>query len=187
MAVGRREKSNQSSIRGSRILAAIGVGILVGCVFAFLFPHGFFSSIQPSQIRTASNSNLEVTIFSVLFSRISYFLPLISMEHTCFSCCYTCLCITRFLYADGMFLNLIMDVLIALVCSVYYLLSCDFGFYRLVEVDFLCFCWFASFHLYVLIVAREGERERERSDEGFLILILFADLPFWEASLLKLG
>ncbi|KAL8466623.1 hypothetical protein ACS0TY_035610 [Phlomoides rotata] len=60
MAVGRREKSSQSSIRGSRILAAIGVGILVGCVFAFLYPHGFFSSIQPSQIRTASNSNLEV-------------------------------------------------------------------------------------------------------------------------------
>lgn len=60
MALGRREKNFQSSIRGSRILAAIGIGIVVGCVFAFLFPHGFFSTNQPTEIRTVSDSNLEV-------------------------------------------------------------------------------------------------------------------------------
>ncbi|GFQ01243.1 hypothetical protein PHJA_002268200 [Phtheirospermum japonicum] len=60
MAVGRREKSSQSSFRGSRIAAAIGIGVTLGCVFAFLFPHGFFSSNQPTQIRPLLNSNLQV-------------------------------------------------------------------------------------------------------------------------------
>ncbi|KAI3460308.1 hypothetical protein Pfo_016971 [Paulownia fortunei] len=60
MAVGRREKSGQSSILGSRIAVAIGIGVVVGCVFAFLFPHGFFSSNPPTQIRPLSNSNLQV-------------------------------------------------------------------------------------------------------------------------------
>ncbi|KAJ4964095.1 hypothetical protein NE237_024034 [Protea cynaroides] len=32
------------SMRGSRIAVAIAIGILLGCVCAFLFPHGFFSS-----------------------------------------------------------------------------------------------------------------------------------------------
>ncbi|KAK4434502.1 Arabinosyltransferase RRA3 [Sesamum alatum] len=61
MAVGRRDKSSsQSSSRGSRIAAAIGIGVVVGCIFAFLFPHGFFSSNPPAQIRPLSKSNLEV-------------------------------------------------------------------------------------------------------------------------------
>lgn len=60
MALGRREKNLHSSVRGSRILAAIGIGIVVGCVFAYLFPHGFFSTNQPTQIRTVSDSNVEV-------------------------------------------------------------------------------------------------------------------------------
>ncbi|XP_051150043.1 arabinosyltransferase RRA3 [Andrographis paniculata] len=60
MAVGRRDKSNPSSVRGSRIVAAIGIGIAMGCVFAFLFPHGFFSSNPAAQIRPLANTNLKV-------------------------------------------------------------------------------------------------------------------------------
>lgn len=36
------------SLRGSRIAAAIVTGVLVGCVFAFLFPHGLFSGNPPT-------------------------------------------------------------------------------------------------------------------------------------------
>ncbi|KAL6504401.1 Arabinosyltransferase rra3 [Orobanche gracilis] len=60
MAVGRRDKSSQSLFRGSRIAAAIGIGVVLGCVFALLFPHGFFSSNQPTQIRHVSNSDIQV-------------------------------------------------------------------------------------------------------------------------------
>ncbi|CAA0813328.1 Nucleotide-diphospho-sugar transferase family protein [Striga hermonthica] len=60
MAVGRREKGSQSSSRGSRIAAAVGIGVALGCVFAFLFPHGFFSSNQLTRVRSLSNSNLQV-------------------------------------------------------------------------------------------------------------------------------
>ncbi|KAL8026724.1 hypothetical protein ABFX02_14G047500 [Erythranthe guttata] len=57
MALGRsREKSGQSSFRGSRIAAAIVIGVIAGCVFALLFPHGFFSANPSAQ----TNSNLEV-------------------------------------------------------------------------------------------------------------------------------
>ncbi|KAL0369064.1 UNVERIFIED_CONTAM: Arabinosyltransferase RRA3 [Sesamum calycinum] len=62
MAVGRRDKSSQLSNRGSRIAAAIGIGVIVGCIFAFLFPHGFFSSNPPAQIRPLANSNLQVDL-----------------------------------------------------------------------------------------------------------------------------
>ncbi|GER44323.1 nucleotide-diphospho-sugar transferase family protein [Striga asiatica] len=60
MAVGRREKGNQSLSRGTRIAAAIGIGVILGCVFAFLFPHGVFSSNQPTVVRSLLNSNLQV-------------------------------------------------------------------------------------------------------------------------------
>ncbi|KAL6504677.1 Arabinosyltransferase rra3 [Orobanche hederae] len=60
MAVGRRDKSSQSLFRGSRIAAAIGIGVVLGCVFALLFPHGFFSSNQPTQIHPVSNSDIQV-------------------------------------------------------------------------------------------------------------------------------
>ncbi|KAL0366122.1 UNVERIFIED_CONTAM: Arabinosyltransferase RRA2 [Sesamum radiatum] len=63
MAVGRRDKSSQLSNRGSRIAAAIGIGVIVGCIFAFLFPHGFFSSNPAAQIQPLSNSNLQAGPF----------------------------------------------------------------------------------------------------------------------------
>ncbi|KAJ0087243.1 hypothetical protein Patl1_09109 [Pistacia atlantica] len=54
---GRRDKVQ--SIRGSRIVVAIVIGVLVGCVFAFLFPHGFFSSNPPIQNRRTIKSNYQ--------------------------------------------------------------------------------------------------------------------------------
>ncbi|KAG8377750.1 hypothetical protein BUALT_Bualt08G0065500 [Buddleja alternifolia] len=60
MAGARREKSSQSSILGSRIAVAIGIGIVAGCIFAFVFPNGFFSANPPPQSRLLSKSNLEV-------------------------------------------------------------------------------------------------------------------------------
>lgn len=57
---GRREKYSQS-VRGSRIAMAIVIGVLVGCVFAFLFPHGLFSSSDPpTRNRPQSKTSLQV-------------------------------------------------------------------------------------------------------------------------------
>ncbi|XP_031124241.1 arabinosyltransferase RRA3-like [Ipomoea triloba] len=56
---GRREKSGQST-RGSRIGAAIAFGVLMGCVFAFFYPNGFFSFNPPqAQSRKLSKLNLQ--------------------------------------------------------------------------------------------------------------------------------
>lgn len=55
----RREKYGQS-IRGSRIAGAITIGVLLGCVFAFLYPNGFFSLDPRSQTRPLSKSNIQV-------------------------------------------------------------------------------------------------------------------------------
>ncbi|MCL7037182.1 hypothetical protein MKW94_028620 [Papaver nudicaule] len=63
---GRRDgslmRSNVHAIRGSRIAIAIGIGILLGCVFAFCYPHGFFASnyVSPIQNRRISKTNLQV-------------------------------------------------------------------------------------------------------------------------------
>lgn len=57
---GRREKYGQS-IRGSRIAGAIAIGVLLGCVFAFLYPNGFFSPDPRSQSHPVSKSNLQVS------------------------------------------------------------------------------------------------------------------------------
>ncbi|VFQ65717.1 unnamed protein product [Cuscuta campestris] len=56
---GRRDKSGQTT-RGSRISAAIAVGVLMGCVFAFFYPNGLFSSNQlPTQTRKLSKLDLQ--------------------------------------------------------------------------------------------------------------------------------
>lgn len=66
MMAGRREGSlmrdKTQSFRGSRIVTAIVMGILLGCVFAFLFPHGFLSSYPPIQNRRFGKSDLQVRI-----------------------------------------------------------------------------------------------------------------------------
>lgn len=58
--MGRRDKYGQS-IRGSRIAGAIAIGVLLGCVFAFLYPNGFFSSDPKSQSRPLLKSNVQVS------------------------------------------------------------------------------------------------------------------------------
>ncbi|CAN4093828.1 unnamed protein product [Withania somnifera] len=56
---GRREKYGQS-IRGSKIVGAIAIGILLGCLFAFLYPNGFFSPDPRSQTAPLSKSKMQV-------------------------------------------------------------------------------------------------------------------------------
>ncbi|XP_057788326.1 arabinosyltransferase RRA3-like isoform X2 [Salvia miltiorrhiza] len=66
MIGGRREaalmkKDGGQSLRKSRIAAAIFVGILLGCVFAFFYPNGFFvSSSSPLSRRLVAASDPEV-------------------------------------------------------------------------------------------------------------------------------
>ncbi|KAK7291177.1 hypothetical protein RIF29_06115 [Crotalaria pallida] len=48
-----REKTQ--SVIGSRIVGAVVVGVLLGCVFAFLSPHGLFSSSDSRTFRTLRN------------------------------------------------------------------------------------------------------------------------------------
>ncbi|KAJ6679277.1 GLYCOSYLTRANSFERASE [Salix purpurea] len=57
MAVLRREKGQ--SPQGSRIAVSILIGILLGCVFAVFYPHGFFSSNLTVSHRRIANSNLQ--------------------------------------------------------------------------------------------------------------------------------
>ncbi|KAL5704812.1 Arabinosyltransferase rra3 [Ranunculus cassubicifolius] len=56
---GRREgslmRNNTNSIRGSKIAIAIGIGVLLGCVFAFFFPHGFFVTDPAFQVQNSSS------------------------------------------------------------------------------------------------------------------------------------
>ncbi|CAH9120775.1 unnamed protein product [Cuscuta epithymum] len=57
---GRRDKSGQST-RGSRIGAAIAVGVLMGCIFAFFYPNGFFpTNVPQTESRKLSKHDLQV-------------------------------------------------------------------------------------------------------------------------------
>lgn len=48
--IGRRERegplmrNNPHSLRKSRIVTAVVIGVLIGCILAFFFPNGFFVS-----------------------------------------------------------------------------------------------------------------------------------------------
>ncbi|KAI5660991.1 hypothetical protein M9H77_20314 [Catharanthus roseus] len=55
---------NSSFRGGSRIGVAIAVGISIGCVFAFLFPHGFFSSSSSSSSIQSVDSNSDLQVVS---------------------------------------------------------------------------------------------------------------------------
>ncbi|KAL1833743.1 hypothetical protein ACET3Z_003394 [Daucus carota] len=46
----RNTSSFVRSVRGSRISIAVLIGILLGCIFAFFFPHGFFFSPPPPHL-----------------------------------------------------------------------------------------------------------------------------------------
>ncbi|KAI8545390.1 hypothetical protein RHMOL_Rhmol07G0036200 [Rhododendron molle] len=54
-----REKGGHS-LRGSRIAAAVAIGVLLGCVCAFAFPNGFFSPAPSMRNRRLSKSDLEI-------------------------------------------------------------------------------------------------------------------------------
>ncbi|XP_057973257.1 arabinosyltransferase RRA3-like [Malania oleifera] len=58
--VGSLIRSTGQSLRGSRIAAAVIVGVIVGCVFAFLFPHGFFPSDPQATRPRISKSNPQI-------------------------------------------------------------------------------------------------------------------------------
>ncbi|GAV90582.1 Nucleotid_trans domain-containing protein [Cephalotus follicularis] len=58
MAAPRRDKGR--AIRGSGIAIAILIGIALGCIFAFFFPHGFFGPDWPTQTRPFSKSTLQI-------------------------------------------------------------------------------------------------------------------------------
>lgn len=66
---GRRDgalmRDKGQSSRGSRIAVAIVIGVLLGCVFAFLFPHGLFTSDPFIRNRRIGNSDLKVCIFRI--------------------------------------------------------------------------------------------------------------------------
>lgn len=55
-----RRGGGANSLRGSRIAIAIGIGVSLGCIFAFMFPHGFFGSDPPNQTRRIAKPNLQV-------------------------------------------------------------------------------------------------------------------------------
>ncbi|CAM8936611.1 unnamed protein product [Rhodiola kirilowii] len=48
----------QTSVR-SRVMGAVAVGVLLGCVFAWLYPHGLFKSDPDVVRRAASNSGVQ--------------------------------------------------------------------------------------------------------------------------------
>lgn len=64
---GRKDKNSQS-FRGSRIAIAIAIGVILGCVFAFFFPHGFFSRVPQPKDRTFQKSVLQADSSSCVSS-----------------------------------------------------------------------------------------------------------------------
>lgn len=61
--VSRRATTGSQSVRGSRIIIAILIGIFLGCVFAVLYPHGIFSASNSGshfQSRRLSKSNPQI-------------------------------------------------------------------------------------------------------------------------------
>ncbi|KAJ8767241.1 hypothetical protein K2173_013638 [Erythroxylum novogranatense] len=59
------QPDNANSVRKSKIAAAIAVGILLGCVFAILFPHGFLASNPQFNGRHLSKSDSRVSSRSI--------------------------------------------------------------------------------------------------------------------------
>lgn len=73
---GRRDGSlmrdKGPSPRGSRIAAAIVIGVLFGCVFAVLYPHGLFSSDLTIQNRRIGKSDVQVRILVPLIAQYEF-------------------------------------------------------------------------------------------------------------------
>ncbi|KAF5796960.1 putative nucleotide-diphospho-sugar transferase [Helianthus annuus] len=62
--ISRRSTSASQPVRGSRIVVAIVIGVLIGCILALLYPHGLFSGDSDSgsefQNRRLTKSNLQI-------------------------------------------------------------------------------------------------------------------------------
>ena len=61
-----KDKDKDKDKVRSRIVFAIVVGVTLGCVFAFLYPHGLFSADSPIQNRRFGKSDLKVRILLLL-------------------------------------------------------------------------------------------------------------------------
>ncbi|XP_052194732.1 arabinosyltransferase RRA3-like [Diospyros lotus] len=61
---GRRDaplmRGGGQSLRRSRIAVAVAIGVALGCVFAFFFPHGLFFSSSPVHPRGTAKSDVQV-------------------------------------------------------------------------------------------------------------------------------
>ncbi|WCJ33861.1 Nucleotide-diphospho-sugar transferase family protein [Euphorbia peplus] len=80
MMIGRRDglmrSSNHSSVRKSRIGIAIAIGITLGCICAFFFPHGFYFSQRHSisqavSVSTSCESSEKLNMLKSEFSEAS--------------------------------------------------------------------------------------------------------------------
>ncbi|MBA0777041.1 hypothetical protein Gotri_005108 [Gossypium trilobum] len=82
MAVGRRDKA--ASFRGSRIVVAIVIGVLLGCVIAFLFPYGLFNPAASVQNRRIGKTNFQIASSSCESSERSKMLKseIVSLSET---------------------------------------------------------------------------------------------------------
>ncbi|KAF5951626.1 hypothetical protein HYC85_009570 [Camellia sinensis] len=56
-------RNGGNSLRGSRLAVAIAIGVAIGCVFAFLYPHGLFGS-TPIRTSRIAKSDLQVDLSS---------------------------------------------------------------------------------------------------------------------------
>lgn len=97
--IGRREREgplmriNPHSLRKSKIVTAVIIGVLIGCVLAFFFPNGFFvsSSIVSNPRRPVARSETQVQFSSKIVAFVFFLI---------FN-------LLRIIFVDSKFLNLI--------------------------------------------------------------------------------
>ena len=76
----RNTSNSHQSLRASRIAIAIGIGVFMGCIFAFLYPNGFFH--YDVAIASTHFSRSKLQVLSPMPFRISLF------DFTSLHCCY---------------------------------------------------------------------------------------------------
>lgn len=79
--IGRRERegplmrNNPHSLRKSRIVTAVVIGVLIGCILAFFFPNGFFvsQSITSNRRIAVVGSKTQVLFSSKIVAFVFFF------------------------------------------------------------------------------------------------------------------
>jgi len=79
--IGRRERegplmrNNPQSLRKSRIVTAVVIGVLIGCILAFFFPNGFFvsQSIASNRRIPVVGSKTQVLFSSKIVAFVFFF------------------------------------------------------------------------------------------------------------------